>query len=385
MDDTTQKPFACKAKDCQMSFTNEDHLNVHEKKHEMVLNLGLTNKAGSTFVADQTPTPTRLIKNCEEVGLFEDLKDVNPFDETFRRAVESQSNSSTPIVETPVASNSDNPLISEESLHTPQVFPNFEGSSAEHCQDFKVEKKNIILAENLDCKQKKLCKKTTKKKPKLQTIKPKSQVQSPKPQSVLIAQNSPVLAPNTINIIQPSQIIAFNITSPSVIQSRPLILPKLTSNEQKLLNEEQIPVKEKLKAHLNCPKVATVSPPTKVPIPFKPKNKAIYQSKELDYDDSGERRRAAASRYRKKIKKEQLELRRKNAELLSENSELKAMVKQLRQALLAHQNCDVSRASAGLTTPIANPPQVIKATTVPMPIIIDLRKLIAQNPIVKTK
>lgn len=43
----------------------------------------------SICVADQTPTPTRFIRNCEEVGLFQDLQNVNPFEETFRRAVES--------------------------------------------------------------------------------------------------------------------------------------------------------------------------------------------------------------------------------------------------------------------------------------------------------
>lgn len=41
------------------------------------------------LTADQTPTPTRFIRNCEEVGLFQDLQNVNPFEETFRRAVES--------------------------------------------------------------------------------------------------------------------------------------------------------------------------------------------------------------------------------------------------------------------------------------------------------
>lgn len=40
------------------------------------------------FSADQTPTPTRFIRNCEEVGLFQDLQHENPFDETFRKAVE---------------------------------------------------------------------------------------------------------------------------------------------------------------------------------------------------------------------------------------------------------------------------------------------------------
>lgn len=51
------------------------------------------------LLADQTPTPTRLIRNCDEVGLFDDLHlqhVVNPFDETFRRAVESKSTATTP-------------------------------------------------------------------------------------------------------------------------------------------------------------------------------------------------------------------------------------------------------------------------------------------------
>lgn len=34
------KPFACDIENCGMSFTNEDHLNVHRKKHDMVLNFG---------------------------------------------------------------------------------------------------------------------------------------------------------------------------------------------------------------------------------------------------------------------------------------------------------------------------------------------------------
>jgi hypothetical protein len=40
------------------------------------------------FSADQTPTPTRFIRNCEEVGLFQDLQNVNPFEESFRKADE---------------------------------------------------------------------------------------------------------------------------------------------------------------------------------------------------------------------------------------------------------------------------------------------------------
>lgn len=40
-----EKPFACTIPDCGMTFTNEDHLHVHTKKHDMVLQLGLEQKA----------------------------------------------------------------------------------------------------------------------------------------------------------------------------------------------------------------------------------------------------------------------------------------------------------------------------------------------------
>lgn len=39
----TPKPFACTSEGCTMTFTNEDHLNVHQRKHEMVLNFGIKN------------------------------------------------------------------------------------------------------------------------------------------------------------------------------------------------------------------------------------------------------------------------------------------------------------------------------------------------------
>ena len=34
---------------------------------------------------DQTPTPTKFLKNCEEVGLFQELSK-NPFEEAFKKA-----------------------------------------------------------------------------------------------------------------------------------------------------------------------------------------------------------------------------------------------------------------------------------------------------------
>lgn len=71
------------------------------------------------FAADQTPTPTtRLIRNCEEFGLFDDLKHVNPFEETFRQAIDGSSKPSTISMTTQKSLE----LIKcndEETLHTP--------------------------------------------------------------------------------------------------------------------------------------------------------------------------------------------------------------------------------------------------------------------------
>uniref|UniRef100_A0A8C6T9Q8 Activating transcription factor 2 n=2 Tax=Neogobius melanostomus TaxID=47308 RepID=A0A8C6T9Q8_9GOBI len=76
------KPFLCTAPGCGQRFTNEDHLAVHRHKHEMTLKFGPA-RNDSVIVADQTPTPTRFLKNCEEVGLFNEL--ASPFDHDFKK------------------------------------------------------------------------------------------------------------------------------------------------------------------------------------------------------------------------------------------------------------------------------------------------------------
>ncbi|XP_069472243.1 cyclic AMP-dependent transcription factor ATF-2 [Ambystoma mexicanum] len=76
------KPFLCTAPGCGQRFTNEDHLSVHKHKHEMTLKFGPA-RNDSVIVADQTPTPTRFLKNCEEVGLFNEL--ASPFENDFKK------------------------------------------------------------------------------------------------------------------------------------------------------------------------------------------------------------------------------------------------------------------------------------------------------------
>ncbi|KAG8232598.1 hypothetical protein J437_LFUL013137, partial [Ladona fulva] len=137
------KPFACSIEGCGMTFTNEDHLTVHKKKHDMSLNFGNGQKT-NVFVADQTPTPTRFIRNCEEVGLFQDLQNVNPFEEQFRKAAEAAKSGATSIIEL-------DPLVAhqpDDMLHTPHVFPLIEtvpsgsgaGPGGGHPSDLSVEK-----------------------------------------------------------------------------------------------------------------------------------------------------------------------------------------------------------------------------------------------------
>nr|CAD7267178.1 unnamed protein product [Timema shepardi] len=114
----TERPFPCTAEGCSMRFPDENQLAVHMKKHDMVLNLGTGHK--NMFMADQTPTPTRFIRNCEEVGLFQDLQNVNPFEETFRKAVETGKTGFGPLHQ---GGNLSVPTCSDDTLHTPHVFP----------------------------------------------------------------------------------------------------------------------------------------------------------------------------------------------------------------------------------------------------------------------
>lgn len=87
------KPFACPQPGCGMRFVNEDHLSVHKMKHEMSLTLTpgtrLSNNLIVDFSADQTPTPTKFLRNCEEIGLFSELTpSKNPFEDAFKKATQ---------------------------------------------------------------------------------------------------------------------------------------------------------------------------------------------------------------------------------------------------------------------------------------------------------
>lgn len=331
MDDlTTPKPFACKTSGCGLSFTNEDHLQIHEKKHEMILNLGLEQKSANIFVADQTPTPTRLIKNCEEVGLFEDLRHVNPFDETFRRAVEQKGTNTSHCM----SSENHNELSSSshDSLHTPQVFPIINESTENGipCQRLPItpSSKTATHASNL------------------------SDIQPITPELSTSIKTLPMILPKqttnkhtTIQLLQP-QVITLNFPTPVIstvpVQTvKPFILPK-TSTETSCSTamstpSSALPIKERLKAILNSNSKKSLSENSSRVEGLS--KKSVSKLKHTFDDDCLVRRRAAAERYRNKIKKEHADLRKKNSELMNENTQLKETIRQLRLDLARHQHC----------------------------------------------
>ncbi|XP_064396841.1 cyclic AMP-dependent transcription factor ATF-2-like [Halichondria panicea] len=80
MSSDSEKPFICPTSGCGQRFANHDHLQTHQARHEFTLKF----KGVDALVVDQTPTPTRFLRNCEEAGLFQDLD--NPFDQDFHSA-----------------------------------------------------------------------------------------------------------------------------------------------------------------------------------------------------------------------------------------------------------------------------------------------------------
>ncbi|KAK7878501.1 hypothetical protein WMY93_030337 [Mugilogobius chulae] len=100
------RPFVCTAPGCGQRFTNEDHLAVHKHKHEMTLKFGPA-RTDSVIIADQTPTPTRFLKNCEEVGLFNELASSFDHDDDDKKAKNSQPSSNSGAVDMTLQTPSD--------------------------------------------------------------------------------------------------------------------------------------------------------------------------------------------------------------------------------------------------------------------------------------
>ncbi|XP_017149448.1 cyclic AMP-dependent transcription factor ATF-2 isoform X1 [Drosophila miranda] len=304
-----------------------------QPKHDMTLNLSLGQKE-NLFAADQTPTPTRLIKNCDEVGLFEDLQHVNPFDIGFQRAAE-QNVSGTP-------NRPEAPQNDSESLHTPQVYP-LETVSvhttapppvpvgtvmrSESCSSIDVEQ---LLASDTTTATTAVCAEDPLP---IQLIQPQVIAWVLPAQTVPMATELPSGKHLTSSIpgqsgrpfILPKPSTRRNTPAPLLVSSNPTA-PEPSSAS--LTPTSQLPIKERLKAIIHSNNQKRI---------FSEQPKSVRAKPDRD-EDCMERRRAAASRYRNKMRNEQKDLRKQNAQLQQENQDLRERIARLEKELNQHNN-----------------------------------------------
>uniref|UniRef100_A0A182JZJ5 C2H2-type domain-containing protein n=1 Tax=Anopheles christyi TaxID=43041 RepID=A0A182JZJ5_9DIPT len=352
----------CTIEGCRQSFPSEGHCSVHTKKHDLSLNLQMPQKgpAGGLF-ADQTPTPTRLIGKCEEVGLFEDLQKVNPFDETFRRAVESGASSVSSLGDdqSPLIPSLSVPCcraVEGETLHTPHIFPSgidrsslldgiFAGGSDIPTATKQPRSKAKVSGPSTRGKQQQEQASATTTNNTAITAKARKEQKGHK--KAPLKRKAP--AP-TVDILPKPAVTQ----QPLPHESIPLIIIPSDPSDTKQPAEGNVLVKEKLKEHLA--KVRETGVTLKESSPGKKRLKRVEEKPEtpsklvkpIDLtqspDDQAnlkhERWKEAAKRYRMRIKKSQDQQLQRNIELEEENIRLRTQLTEMRNA---HRNCNVTR------------------------------------------
>ncbi|KAF3860386.1 hypothetical protein F7725_000641 [Dissostichus mawsoni] len=131
------RPFVCNAHGCGQRFTNEDHLAVHKHKHEMTLKFGPA-RTDSVIIADQTPTPTRFLKNCEEVGLFNELDNSFNHDDDEKRAKNSHPAPNSVAVDMRMQASSEVKVKEEEPVEVDSSPPSSPDSFSDD-SDYSIE------------------------------------------------------------------------------------------------------------------------------------------------------------------------------------------------------------------------------------------------------
>ncbi|XP_055309301.1 cyclic AMP-dependent transcription factor ATF-2 [Sitodiplosis mosellana] len=320
-------------------------------KHErdITLTLNSIEFKNAKYIADQTPTPTtRLIRNCEEFGLFDDLKHVNPFEETFRQAIDCKTKRPSVLLTT---QNSLEVIKSndEDTLHTPHIIPyNTIGDNKD--DSTKIDAKSLIDT----AKQPSLDKRTI--------VNVTDESTAPNPivvsnvsdkkdiKTIVVCEKGPT-PPKTIKIADNTKATTDEVTPKTFRKICPKPIVPIVSN----------PIKEKireslLKLRTSLP-IDDNEPDAKVPIanfyiptsneshtrnnpkveirlPVVKRNIATF------HDNTAiERNREAAKRYRNKQKIFHDALQQRNKQLEAENAMLK---KQLQLFKKAHEHCSVS-------------------------------------------
>lgn len=279
------------------------------------------------FETDETPTPVRLLRNCEEVGLFDDLKH-NPFEETFRQAIYSKDKQSFAQRPLGLLVNND-----DDTLHTPNILPriipntgkihNSTAHDIASVVDCKIDHSTIIDCSSTNDKQREP---TLKKVPRIILN------HYPTKETKLFRKicPKPHVIPAPTYIVDPikehikDSLYKLRATNHGDTNSKSI---DSTADHLVQIGSSNQPTKAVVKS---SNKYVSKQMATKVPLGKVASTKSA---------DVVERNREAAKRYRNKQKIQHEELFRRNAELEAENNRLKQELELMKKT---HANCMVT-------------------------------------------
>ncbi|KAB5583759.1 hypothetical protein PHYPO_G00099350 [Pangasianodon hypophthalmus] len=353
------RPFVCSAPGCGQRFTNEDHLAVHKHKHEMTLKFGQT-RTDTVIIADQTPTPTRFLKNCEEVGLFSELD--GSFEHELRKSQEEEerrTKSTLSAVPPSEMKERDGPLEIDSS---PPDSPSSASSMTDSKDSETLVKEPVPIRMNKE-------------------VPPRTAAASATPTPTIVRPGSlPLhLGYDSINPTQPSPTSVITRTPPSnrlssPSASFPMMMQLPNGQTVPLLpSPGQTSVISVARSSNPVPNIPGIPGPpiggsssgssspsgynshtdAKMVSPAAPRGGRRRRGAEIEPDERRrrflERNRAAAYRCRQKrkvwvnaLEKRAEELATANVTLTNEVSLLRAEVTRLKELLLAHKDCPVT-------------------------------------------
>ncbi|XP_073324768.1 cyclic AMP-dependent transcription factor ATF-7b isoform X5 [Pagrus major] len=347
------RPFVCTAPGCGQRFTNEDHLSVHKHKHEMTLKFGPA-RTDSVIIADQTPTPTRFLKNCEEVGLFNEL--ATSFEQEFCKAHEDDQRTKHPVRKraAPLQTPSEVKVEDEGPLQVDSSSPGSPDSSSSMSDDSRnsreIPTKPVVSSA-----------------PTPTIVRPGSlplhlsndalHPTLPSPTSVITQAppsnrqlSSPTSAYPLVRHLPNGQTVPL---LPSPVQMTSVISLARPVNSVPNIPGIPGPPVGGASSGSSSPSGYSMHSDTKMVSPAQPTGGRRRRATEMDPDERRqrflERNRAAASRCRQKrklwvnsLEKKADDLANMNVSLTNEVSLLRNEVAQLKQLLLAHKDCPVT-------------------------------------------
>uniref|UniRef100_A0A8C9LAQ5 Cyclic AMP-dependent transcription factor ATF-7 n=1 Tax=Pavo cristatus TaxID=9049 RepID=A0A8C9LAQ5_PAVCR len=420
------RPFVCNAPGCGQRFTNEDHLAVHKHKHEMTLKFGPA-RTDSVIMADQTPTPTRFLKNCEEVGLFNEL--ASSFEHEFKKAAEDEEKKSAAALDMSLPSTPDIKIKEEEPVEVDSSPPDSPASNPRSPQSKEeITPKPVIISTptptivrpgslplhlGYDPLHPTLPSPTS-----VITQAPPSNrqlgsptgslplvVQLPNGQTMPVLPGPPMQMPSVISLARPVSIVPNipGIPGPPISSSGSVSPPGLpVHSEAKLrlkasltasssLNGSSLVVgsastmvtarpeqSQILVQHPDAPSPAQpqVSPAQPTPSTGGRRRRTVDEDPDERRQRFLERNRAAASRCRQKrklwvssLEKKAEELTTQNIQLSNEVTLLRNEVAQLKQLLLAHKDCPVTALQKKTQGYLESPKESLEPTGSPAPVI----------------